>query len=282
MSKVGDESGAADISMGLVVVPECEISAEGWRAVSNMNDITVGEENIEIPRVNEINDDIAWFQKGFAYTVDGVLKEDVVEERISEARDQRKQGILRGKPLKERCIKCGCPTRCGNREFFTPNGKGWGLRTLERSPEGAFVCEYTGEIVTIPKLYQRSFEDKLTSPVILDGVLKNVLRITKLCVLTGHVMGISHGSLTTDVNLIEIPVHVETPDQHYYHITANLLQLAFFFTTRDIEAMEELTWDYYNDDYRMKPFDSAGTLSDEGVSNQHEILVAFADSLTLD
>lgn len=42
MSKAGNESSAADISMGLVVVPECEISADGWRAMSNMKDITVG------------------------------------------------------------------------------------------------------------------------------------------------------------------------------------------------------------------------------------------------
>jgi len=53
--------------------------------------------------------------------------------------------------------------------FFTPNGKGWGLRTLEKLPKGAFICEYIGEILTIPELYQRSFEDKPTLPVILDA-----------------------------------------------------------------------------------------------------------------
>ncbi|VVB12724.1 unnamed protein product [Arabis nemorensis] len=37
-------------------------------------------------------------------------------------------------------------------------------------------------------LYQRRFEDKLTSPVIFDGDLKIFLRITKLCVLTRHVL----------------------------------------------------------------------------------------------
>ncbi|XP_010462554.1 PREDICTED: probable inactive histone-lysine N-methyltransferase SUVR1 [Camelina sativa] len=48
VSKVGDESAAA-CSMGLVVVPECEISSDGWRAINNVKDITVGEENVEIP-----------------------------------------------------------------------------------------------------------------------------------------------------------------------------------------------------------------------------------------
>ncbi|CAN8324012.1 unnamed protein product [Cochlearia groenlandica] len=53
--------------------------------------------------------------------------------------------------------------------FFTPSGKGWGLRTLERLPQGSFVCEYIGEILTIQELYQRSLEDELTSPVIFDA-----------------------------------------------------------------------------------------------------------------
>lgn len=58
---------------------------------------------------------------------------------------------------------------CFDQVFFTPNGKGWGLRTLERLPQGAFVCEYVGEILAIPELYQRSFDNELTSPVILDA-----------------------------------------------------------------------------------------------------------------
>lgn len=186
-SKAGDESGADGTSMGLVVTPECEISADGWRAISNIKDITVGEENIEIPWVNDINDEVPSrfhympqsfvFQdaavkfslssfsdeqccsstciedclasampcycaiavdNGFAYTVEGLLKENFLEDRISEARDQRKQvlqfcaecplekakkeeilepckGHLKRKAIKECWIKCGCTKRCGNR-----------------------------------------------------------------------------------------------------------------------------------------------------------------------
>ncbi|GMP90576.1 hypothetical protein CsSME_00041636 [Camellia sinensis var. sinensis] len=39
-----------------------------------------------------------------------------------------------------------------------------------------------------------------------------------------------------DSNLVEIPVEVETPDHHYYHFA--------FFTSRKVQALEELTWDY--------------------------------------
>ncbi|KAJ7955467.1 Histone-lysine N-methyltransferase [Quillaja saponaria] len=42
----------------------------------------------------------------------------------------------------------------------------------------------------------------------------------------------------SDASLIEIPVQVDTPDRHYYHLA--------FFTTREVAAMEELTWDYWH------------------------------------
>lgn len=78
-----------------------------------------------------------------------------------------------------------------------------------------------------------------------------------------------------DANLVEIPVEIESPDHHYYHVryeppdfnfcsfifkmalilyscaagieyfaTSCYTQLAFF-TTRKIEAFEELTWVSY-------------------------------------
>lgn len=67
--------------------------------------------------------------------------------------------------------------------FFTAEGKGWGLRTLDELPRGAFVCEYVGEILTNMELYDRTMQTtgnaKHTYPVLLDadwgseGVLKD-------------------------------------------------------------------------------------------------------------
>lgn len=66
--------------------------------------------------------------------------------------------------------------------FMTPEGKGWGLRTLEDLPKGAFICEYVGEIVTNTELDERnkrSTGERHTYPVLLDadwgseGVLKD-------------------------------------------------------------------------------------------------------------
>lgn len=56
---------------------------------------------------------------------------------------------------------------------MTPEGKGWGLRTLEHLPKGAFVCEYVGEIVTNKELQRRNMQnvgsEKPTYQVLLDA-----------------------------------------------------------------------------------------------------------------
>ncbi|KAL7164532.1 hypothetical protein ACSBR2_040437 [Camellia fascicularis] len=67
--------------------------------------------------------------------------------------------------------------------FMTPGGKGWGLRTLEDLPKGAFVCEYVGEILTNAELFERVSKcpssEEHAYPVLLDvdwgseGVLKH-------------------------------------------------------------------------------------------------------------
>lgn len=57
--------------------------------------------------------------------------------------------------------------------FFTCEGKGWGLRTLEDLPKGAFVCEYAGEVLTNTELYERAIENarngKHMHQVLLDA-----------------------------------------------------------------------------------------------------------------
>lgn len=54
---------------------------------------------------------------------------------------------------------------------MTPQGKGWGLRTLEDLPKGAFVCEFVGEILTNKEFYTRISESssKHELPVLLDA-----------------------------------------------------------------------------------------------------------------
>uniref|UniRef100_A0A1D1Y0M4 Histone-lysine N-methyltransferase SUVR4 n=1 Tax=Anthurium amnicola TaxID=1678845 RepID=A0A1D1Y0M4_9ARAE len=229
----------------------------------------------------------------FAYTLDGLLKKEFLEECISMNHDPEKhrlfyckdcplersknevkpdpcKGHLVRKFIKECWCKCGCNKQCGNRVvqrgitcnlqvFFTPEGKGWGLRVLDDLPKGTFICEYVGEVLTNMELYDRTIKStgntKHTYPVLLDadwgseGVLKDEEALCLDATFYGNVARfINHRC--GDANLVEVPVEVETPDHHYYHLA--------FFTTRKIEACEELTWDYGIDfddeDHPIKAF----------------------------
>ncbi|XP_034916083.1 probable inactive histone-lysine N-methyltransferase SUVR2 isoform X5 [Populus alba] len=221
-------------------------------------------------------------EHGFAYTLEGLVKEDFLEDCISLTRNPQRQflfycrdcplerskndemlepckGHLKRKYIKECWSKCGCHKQCGNRVvqrgimcklqvFFTPEGKGWGLRTLELLPKGTFVCEYVGEILTNKEFYERKMQratsnktEKHAYPAVLDAdwCLKGVVNDEEALCLDATFYGnvarfINHRCL--DANMIEIPVKIETPDHHYYHLA--------FFTTREVNASEELTWDY--------------------------------------
>ncbi|KAJ3706387.1 hypothetical protein LUZ61_010092 [Rhynchospora tenuis] len=216
----------------------------------------------------------------FVYTVDGVLRAEFLEACMAMLREPKKcdyifckegcplervkneeqpekcKGHLMRKFIKECWAKCGCNRQCGNRVvqrgitcnlqvFKAGEQKGWGLRTMEDLPKGKFVCEYVGEILTNIELYDRHLSSRgnkrHTYPVLLDadwsteGVLKDEEALCLDATYYGNVARfINHRCF--DGNLIGIPVEIETPDHHYYHLA--------FFTTRDVSAMEELTWDY--------------------------------------
>ncbi|KAL0419721.1 UNVERIFIED_CONTAM: putative inactive histone-lysine N-methyltransferase SUVR2 [Sesamum radiatum] len=196
----------------------------------------------------------------FAYTTDGLVREELLKECISMNRDPKKhcqffckecplerskcediiepcKGHLVRKFIKECWWKCGCNKQCGNRVvqrgisrnlqvYMTPEGKGWGLRTLEDLPKGAFVCEYVGEVLTNAELFERVLRspkgEKHSYPVLLDadwcaeGVLKDEEALCLDATYYGNVARfINHRCY--DSNLVEIPVEVETPDHHFYH-----------------------------------------------------------------
>lgn len=213
----------------------------------------------------------------FAYTPQGLVKDDFLQKCLSMNQNHQQNlfyckdcplqrftdnrfsntcnGHIVRKFIKECWYKCGCSKNCGNRVvqrgitanlqvFMTPEGKGWGLRTLEDLPKGTFICEYVGEIVTNTELDERnkrSTGERHTYPVLLDadwgseGVLKDEEALCLDATSYGNVARfINHRC--RDANMVEIPVEVETPDHHYYHLA--------FFTAREVNALEELTWDY--------------------------------------
>ncbi|KAI3678778.1 hypothetical protein L6452_38081 [Arctium lappa] len=215
----------------------------------------------------------------FAYTIDGLVKEELLDECIKMNRDPQKHCLFYCKEcplerskneeiiepckghsvrsfIKECWLKCGCNKQCGNRVvqrginrklqvFMTPGGKGWGLRTLEDLPKGAFICEYVGEVLTNAELYDRvsrsSNKDEHAYPVLLDadwGAESELKDEEALCLDATYYGNVARfiNHRCFDSNLVEIPVEVENPDHHYYHLA--------FFTTRKVKALEELTWDY--------------------------------------
>lgn len=71
--------------------------------------------------------------------------------------DNMQVKIRPGMPIYECNSRCQCGTDCRNRVvqrgiqydlciFKTANGRGWGVRTLERIPKNSFVMEYLGEV----------------------------------------------------------------------------------------------------------------------------------------
>nr|CAD1830884.1 unnamed protein product [Ananas comosus var. bracteatus] len=175
----------------------------------------------------------------YAYTYDGLVKKQFLDECISMNRN----------PEKHHHFYCkDCPLERPKNEANkrgASDGKGWGLRTLDELPRGAFVCEYVGEVLTNIELYERTVQNtdnaRHTYPVLLDADWgsESVLRDEEALCLDATFYGnvarfINHRCY--DANLVEIPVEIESPDHHYYHLA--------FFTTRKIEAFEELTWDY--------------------------------------
>ncbi|CAJ2651788.1 probable inactive histone-lysine N-methyltransferase SUVR2 isoform X2 [Trifolium pratense] len=214
---------------------------------------------------------------GFAYTARGLMKEEFLEECIAISHNPQQhcfycqdcplerskndgclepcKGHLKRKFIKECWSKCGCGKQCANRViqrgvaynlqvFFTSEGKGWGLRTLEDLPKGAFVCEFVGEILTIKELHERNMKcaenGKSTHPILLDAdwVSGFVKDEEALCIDAASFGNIARfiNHRCSDANLVEIPIQMECPDRYYHHFA--------LFTTRKIAAQEELTWDY--------------------------------------
>ncbi|KAG2467525.1 SETMR methyltransferase, partial [Polypterus senegalus] len=76
--------------------------------------------------------------------------------RLTSSATRQEAGF--SKPLFECNIMCKCGDSCKNRvvqrglayrfEVFETELKGCGLRTLELIPQGSFVCEYAGEVLS--------------------------------------------------------------------------------------------------------------------------------------
>lgn len=152
--------------------------------------------------------------------------------------------------------RCACRSDCNNRVvqkgrqvplviFRTGNGRGWGVRTLQRIKKGTFVMEYLGEIITNEEAEKRGrlydaegmtylFDLDYTEPEPEDGE-------RCYCVDAAKYGNVAHFvNHSCDPNLAVWSVWVNNLD-------TKMPRLAFF-TVRDVRQFEELTINY-----RMEP-----------------------------
>lgn len=132
---------------------------------------------------------------------------------------------------------CRCSAACCNRvvgigisrrlEVFKTQLKGWGVRALDEIPQGSFVCEYSGEVVSATEAESRSFTYLwgLAGGAAVDpSKYGNVARF------------INHSCRP---NLCKVAVYTDHADRRYPRVA--------FFANQTIFPGQELSIDYKYD-----------------------------------
>uniref|UniRef100_A0A3Q3FEB3 Euchromatic histone-lysine N-methyltransferase 1b n=1 Tax=Kryptolebias marmoratus TaxID=37003 RepID=A0A3Q3FEB3_KRYMA len=142
---------------------------------------------------------------------------------------------------------CSCWRTCKNRvvqnglrtrlQLFRTSKKGWGVRALQDIPQGTFVCEYVGEIITEAEAEMRqndaylfSLDDKPEDLYCIDArFYGNVSRfLNHMC----------------EPNLFACRVFTTHQDLRFPHIA--------FFASENIKAGEELGFNYGDHFWEVK------------------------------
>uniref|UniRef100_A0A336K962 protein-synthesizing GTPase n=1 Tax=Culicoides sonorensis TaxID=179676 RepID=A0A336K962_CULSO len=164
----------------------------------------------------------------------------------------RTKGTLRipvGVPIYECNSNCKCPPDCPNRVvqqgrkhklniFKTSDGRGWGVRTDKYIPEGSFICEYTGEIITFEEAERRGLEyDSAGRTYLFDLDFHNVdNNYTIDAVKYGNIARFINHSCDPNCGIWALWSDCQDPN----------FQKIVFFSLRPIAQGEELTIDYLN------------------------------------
>nr|XP_057912286.1 histone-lysine N-methyltransferase SETMAR [Doryrhamphus excisus] len=149
-------------------------------------------------------------------------------------------------PVFECNALCSCGDTCTNRvvqrglrltlQVCSTGRRGWGVRTLQRIPHGTFVCEYAGEVVGFEEarrrqLAQRHEENNYIIAVREHAGTGSVTETFVDPTSVGNVGRFLNHSCTPNLFMVPVRVHSVVP------------RLALF-AGRDIDAQEELTFDY--------------------------------------
>ncbi|CAD6250063.1 unnamed protein product [Miscanthus lutarioriparius] len=186
-------------------------------------------------------------------------------------------GLTEGKPLIYECgPSCKCPPTCRNRvsqhgikfrlQVFKTKSMGWGVRTLDFIPDGSFVCEYVGELLTDEEAQERKNDEYLFAignsyydaphwkaeikaiPSLQNGPSEDDETV--------FAVALNRGNFARFIN------HCCTPNlfpQNVLHDHDNIsMPHIMFFASEDIPPLKKLSYDY---NYQIdKVYDSDGNI----------------------
>uniref|UniRef100_A0A4W6G411 Euchromatic histone-lysine N-methyltransferase 1a n=1 Tax=Lates calcarifer TaxID=8187 RepID=A0A4W6G411_LATCA len=142
---------------------------------------------------------------------------------------------------------CSCWRTCRNRvvqngqrvrlQLFRTQKMGWGVRTMQDIPQGTFICEYIGEIITDAEADKRENDSFLFT---LDNKVGDVHCIDAR--LFGNIgRFINH---LCEPNLLAVRVFTMHQDLRFPRIA--------FFSSRPIKAGDQIGFDYGDHYWRVK------------------------------
>lgn len=170
-------------------------------------------------------------------------------------------------PVFECNALCTCSDACSNRvvqmgprvrlEVYSTKDRGWGVRTLEPIPRGMFVCEYAGEVISFDEarrrqLAQRSEDNNYIIAVREHAGTGSVTETFVDPAVVGNVGRFLNHSCQPNLYMQPVRVHSVVP------------RLALF-AGRDIDAQEELTFDYSGGYSNQPPVELPSTQRDAAV-----------------
>ncbi|KAM8866577.1 histone-lysine N-methyltransferase EHMT1a [Synchiropus picturatus] len=142
---------------------------------------------------------------------------------------------------------CSCWRTCRNRvvqnglrvrlQLFRTRTMGWGVRAMQDIPQGTFVCEYVGEIITDGEADKRDDDSFLFT---LDNKVGDVYCVDAR--LFGNISRfINH---LCEPNLLAVRVFTMHQDLRFPRVA--------FFSSRDIKSGEQLGLDYGDNYWKVK------------------------------
>ncbi|XP_073324977.1 histone-lysine N-methyltransferase SETMAR [Pagrus major] len=170
-------------------------------------------------------------------------------------------------PVFECNALCTCSDACSNRvvqsgprvrlEVYSTKNRGWGVRTLEAIPHGMFVCEYAGEVINFEEARRRQLAQRSEDNNYIIAVREHAGggSVTETFVdpaVVGNVGRFLNHSCQPNLYMQPVRVHSVVP------------RLALF-AGRDIDAQEELTFDYSGGYSNQPPVELPSTQSDAAV-----------------